>query len=191
MPFLPELVSNPLTGGVCPDSIWQSIEWMIQHFPMKLCGGLIYSGHTCYFSICVSPPSPVPDNFVAGFDLGSIWCLCQRACGCLACLGCSERVCLFQRLSFRVSDGACRGMYALLSCRYHYVVDLVLALAIVLLAWHLQEAAQALSALWARGDTDLKPLAPSRTSEQPQTSLLLRLLASLDSPAQAMLRHSQ
>jgi hypothetical protein len=36
-------------GGVCPTSLMDSIWLMIHHFPLKLCGGLIFSAHTCYF----------------------------------------------------------------------------------------------------------------------------------------------
>src|SRR5689334_12680720 len=39
-------------GGTCPTSVWDSIVMMIKHFPLKLCGGLIYSGHSIYFTLC-------------------------------------------------------------------------------------------------------------------------------------------
>lgn len=74
---------------------------MIEHFPLKLCGGLIYSGHTCYFTICAElwrrySPSK--------WMVQAIWLV------------------------------AGVGLYSLISCRYHYTVDIILALAIALMA---------------------------------------------------------
>lgn len=74
---------------------------MIEHFPLKLCGGLIYSGHTCYFTLCAELWRRYSTS---KFMVPAIW------------------------------STAAVGLYVLVSCRYHYTVDIILALAIALMA---------------------------------------------------------
>ncbi len=77
----------------------------LMHFaPMKLCGGLIYSGHTCYFMLCALIWSRYGSSrWVAR----AFWLLLVA------------------------------GAWALLSCRYHYTVDVVLAVGLCGLFWAL------------------------------------------------------